>query len=256
MKEQLHDTFYTPAGLLRVEHLAHGSVHLDWEGMHIYVDPFSQLYDFSNMKKADLILLTHAHTDHYDCRAIADIAAPGTEFIVSKAVGTALEHDLTRMELNLDANPLNVDPDTTLENMTRTVGCIRECPVTVLQNGEKTSCKGLNIEAVPAYNLKQKRENGNPYHIKGEGNGYLLERDGFRVYIAGDTEFIPEMELAGGCDIAFLPKNLPFTLSDEDFVEAANFIRPKNLYPIHYFEIDPEQLRKRLDTGICLHVND
>ena len=81
MGNQIHNTFYTPLGLVNVEHLAHGSLHLDWEGMHIYVDPYSDLYDYSKMKKADLILLTHAHTDHYDCKAIKDIATPNTEFI-------------------------------------------------------------------------------------------------------------------------------------------------------------------------------
>lgn len=256
MGSQIHNTFYTPAGLVYVEHLAHGSVHIDWEGMHIYVDPFSGLYDFSKMKKADLILLTHAHTDHYDCKAIADIATPNTEFIVSKAVGTCLKNDLPRMGLDLDSNELNVDPDTTMENMTRAIHCIKKCPVTVLKNGEKASCKGIEVEAVPAYNVKQKRENGHPYHIKGEGNGYILDIEGFRIYVAGDTEFIPEMELAKGCDIAFLPKNLPFTMSDEDFIAAANFIKPKNLFPIHYFEIDKNKLLKGLATGICLHLND
>ena len=78
---------------------------------------------------------------------------------------------------------------------------------------------------------------------------------GFRIYIAGDTEFIPEMELAKGADIAFLPKNLPYTLSDEEFIKAANFIKPKNLYPIHYFEIEPNLLLAGLATGICLYVN-
>ena len=78
---------------------------------------------------------------------------------------------------------------------------------------------------------------------------------GFVIYIAGDTEFIPEMAVAKGADIAFLPKNLPYTLSDEKFIEAANFIKPKNLYPVHYFELDPQVLIDGLATGICLYID-
>ena len=76
----------------------------------------------------------------------------------------------------------------------------------------------------------------------------------FKLFFAGDTEFIPELSIAKGADIAFLPKNLPYTMSDEEFIEAANFIKPKNLFPIHYFEIDPAAIRKSLQPGISLYV--
>ena len=74
MGNRVHNSFYTPMGLVDVEYLAHGSIHIDWEGMQIYVDPYSATYDFTGAPKADLILITHAHTDHYDCRAIEKIA--------------------------------------------------------------------------------------------------------------------------------------------------------------------------------------
>ncbi len=254
MGNQIHNTFYTPLGLVNVEHLAHGSLHIDWEGMHIYVDPYSDCYDFSKMKKADLILLTHAHFDHYDSKAIAQIATPNTEFIVSKGVETCLMNNLPSMGLNLDDNELNVDPSTNLENALKSVHSLKNCTVITLLNGNSIRIKGIGITATPAYNVENKRDNGKPFHLKGEGNGYLLDMDGFKIYIAGDTEFIPEMEIAKGADIAFLPKNMPYTLSDEKFVEAANFIKPKNLFPIHYFELDPQNL-KGLATGICLYVN-
>ena len=93
MGTKRYNTFYTPVGLLNVAHLGHGSVHIDWEGMHIYVDPYNDAYDFTGMKKADLIILTHAHTDHYDCAAIKKIATPNTKFVVSKGVGTCLENN-------------------------------------------------------------------------------------------------------------------------------------------------------------------
>lgn len=250
-----YNTFYTPVGLLNVSLLGHGSIHLDWEGMHIYVDPYSHVHDYSKDKKADLILITHAHTDHYDGKAIKDIATPNTEFIVSKSVGTCINNDLPRMRLDVNNNPLNVDPSTTLENIVSTISCVKHCVINILNNGERIKTRGIEIEAVPAYNIHQKRENGNPFHMKGEGNGYILNFGGFRVYIAGDTELIPEMEPAKGVDIAFLPKNLPYTMSDEDFVKAANLIKPKNLFPVHYFEIDGKTLMKGLNPGICLYID-
>ncbi len=255
MGNQIHNTFYTPIGLVNVEHLAHGSLHLDWEGMHIYVDPYSDLYDYSKMKKADLILLTHAHTDHYDCKAIKDIATPNTEFIVSKAVGTCFKYDLAKLGLDVDNNEYNVDPSTNLENIFKDAHTLKNCSVRVLENGDNINIKGIGITATPAYNIENKRDNGKPFHLKGEGNGYILNMGGFIIYIAGDTEFIPEMAVAKGADIAFLPKNLPYTLSDEKFIEAANFIKPKNLYPVHYFELDPQVLINGLATGICLYIS-
>ncbi|MEF9931857.1 MAG: MBL fold metallo-hydrolase, partial [Bacteroidales bacterium] len=160
MGTERYNTFYTPVGLINVAHLGHGSVHIDWEGMHIYVDPFSLAHDYLKAKKADLIFLTHAHTDHYDCVAIKAIATPNTEFIVSKGVGTCLNNDLPRMKIDVNNNELNVDPSTTLENMVDTVSCVKHSTINILGNGEKIKTRGIVIEAVPAYNVNQKRDNG------------------------------------------------------------------------------------------------
>ncbi len=253
-------SFYTPMGVVNVEHLGHASLHFEWEGMHIYTDPYSDVYDYTNCKKADLILLTHAHTDHYDTKAIEQIAMPNTTFIISKGVKTCLVNHLMEIQnLDVDHNELNVDPSTNLVNMF-IYPKLKFCNVITLLNGESARVAGIGIRAVPAYNIKQLRDNGNPFHIKGEGNGYILDMQGFEFYIAGDTEFIPEMKdiAAGaseGIDVAFLPKNLPYTMSDKEFIIAANTIRPKFLFPIHYFELDPKVLREGVDTGICIYVN-
>ena len=237
------NSFETPVGTLKVEHLAHFSLYLEWNGVKIYVDPYSDLFDFSNMEKADVLLLTHAHGDHYDCRAIECIATPETEFVVSESVGWYLKGDFAK-----------ADPSTNQVNMYEAIPFTRKCAVTVLKNGEHAVVKGIDITATPAYNIENFRDNGNPLHIKGEGNGYMLNFGGFRVYIAGDTELIPEMEAFKGADILFLPKNMPFTFSDEKFIEAANYLRPKNLYPVHYFEMDAHKLASGISKDITLYI--
>jgi L-ascorbate metabolism protein UlaG (beta-lactamase superfamily) len=112
----------------------------------------------------------------------------------------------------------------------------------VMHNGDSKIFEGIAVAAVPAYNLVHKRENGQPYHPKGEGNGYVLTFGAKRIYIAGDTENIPEMSRLKGIDIAFLPMNLPYTMTPEMAATAARSFHPKVLYPYHYGETDPSRL--------------
>lgn len=249
------NTYYSPLGNLDVEHLGHGSLRLELNGMQIYVDPYSDVCDYALLPKANMIFITHAHTDHYDCNAIDLISTPESEFIISKAVETCIKNDLPTLKLNLDNNPMQVDPSTNLVSLVSAKRCFKDAPIHVLYNGDTKTVNGIEITAVPAYNINQKRENGNPFHIKGEGNGYLLNIGGLKVYIAGDTELIPEMDYISFPDIAFLPKNLPYTMSDSEFLAAVNSIKPKNVYPIHFFEIDAKSLAKGLDKGICLFLD-
>ena len=102
--------------------------------------------------------------------------------------------------------------------------------------------QGLEIEALPAYNVQHKRSNGKPYHPKGEGNAYILTFGDTRVLIGGDTENTPEIKSAENVDIAFLPMNLPYTMTPEMVADAAKAIRPHILYPYHYGDTDPEKL--------------
>ena len=123
---------------------------------------------------------------------------------------------------------------------------------TVLANDEICSWKGISICAVEAYNVNRRNPQGELFHPRGVGNGYVLDFEGFKVYLAGDTEPIPEMQDLPKIDLAFLPKNLPYTMTDEEFVKAANLIKPKYLYCYHYFEIDVPKLRASLDPAIEL----
>jgi len=215
---QLHtDTYSTPLGKLEITPVNHGSVMLQINGKVIHIDPYEKTADYSKLPKADLVLITHEHPDHFDKKALEKITKSDTKFITSATVVAA---GLAKAQ--------------------------------ILKNGETTVWEKITIEAVPAYNLLHKRPDGQPYHAKGIGNGYILSFGLFRVYIAGDTENIPEMTKLGNIDVAFLPKNLPYTMTDEQFIEAAKTVHPKVLYPYHYFEIDREALRKALPTTIML----
>ncbi|MBR0501314.1 MAG: MBL fold metallo-hydrolase [Bacteroidales bacterium] len=209
-------SFNTPMGELRVKVFGHASVLFEIQGKKIYADPYSEIHDFAGEAPADLILITHNHYDHYDERAFSRIETPDTDFIVSGNVG------------QVDGR------------------------YTVLANDQFCTWEGIGIIAVESYNINRRNPSGQLFHPKGVGNGYVLDFDGFKVYLAGDTEPIPEMKELPKIDLAFLPKNLPYTMTDEEFLKAANLIRPKYLYAYHYFEIDVPALRAGLDPGIEL----
>lgn len=208
--------FKTPLGDIEITILGHASLIINWEGKLIYIDPYSEVADFSNRAVADLVLLTHHHYDHLDPDALKHIVGAKTTFVTSR-------------------------------------GCKEELPqANVLLQGESYSFNGVVIEAVYAYNIVNKNDDGAPFHPRGEGNGYILNFGNFRLYIAGDTELIPEMANLGALDLAFLPKNLPYTMSDQMFVEAVKVVRPKQLFAYHYFEIEPDKLRALMPQGVEL----
>jgi len=196
------DVIKTSGGDLEITFIGHGTLMLGYGGKVIHVDPFARLADYSKLPKADLVLITHAHGDHLDPAALAAVRTPATTVIVAPVCEGKVE----------DA--------------------------TVLRNGEATQAAGLRIEAVPAYNIVHTRPGGGPYHPKGEGNGYVLAFGDTRVYIAGDTENTPEMKALKNIAVAFLPMNLPYTMTPEMVADAARAFRPKILYPYHFGETD------------------
>ncbi len=200
------DTVNTSEGSLAIVFVGHGSLVFTFAGKTIYVDPVSREADYSKHSKADIILVTHEHGDHLDPEAIA-----------------ALRKDSTKIIL--------------------TGKCLAKVPDgAVMKNGDTMTVEGLRIEAVPAYNIVHKRPTGEPFHPKGDGNGYVIIFGDKRVYVAGDTENIPEMKDLKGIDIAFLPMNLPYTMTPEMVVDAARSFMPKILYPYHYGETDTSKL--------------
>lgn len=192
-------TFETDKGPLKISFIGHGSLMLQFAQLVIHVDPFSKIADYTKLPQADLILITHHHGDHLDPLALEPLRNTSTRILCT----TLCKPKLTDGE--------------------------------IISNGEHKEIKNISIEAVPAYNLVNKREDGTPFHPKGEGNGYILTFGNKRVYIAGDTENIPEMTQLKNIDIAFLPLNLPFTMTPEMFLEAAKSFSPRILYPYHFF---------------------
>jgi L-ascorbate metabolism protein UlaG (beta-lactamase superfamily) len=112
----------------------------------------------------------------------------------------------------------------------------------ILKNGDTQTIQDIKIEAVPAYNIKHMRSENSPFHPKGEGNGYVLTFSDKRVYVAGDTENTPEMKALKNIDVAFLPMNLPYTMTPEMVADAASAFKPRVLYPYHFGNTDTSQL--------------
>lgn len=127
-----------------------------------------------------------------------------------------------------------------------------------MKNNEVKTVKGLPIEAVPAYNIVHMRSPGNPFHPKGVGNGYVITFNDTKVYVAADTENIPEMKELSGIDVAFLPMNLPYTMTPEMVADAARMFNPKILYPYHFGETDTSKLVDLLkdDKEIEVRIRD
>ncbi|MBR1448703.1 MAG: MBL fold metallo-hydrolase [Prevotella sp.] len=220
---QKQDTFTTPGGkTVTINHIKHASIHIEYEGRNIYIDPVGNLEprtDFSLYPKANILLITHEHFDHYDQLTIPQLCTPATAVYTNKSVNGKIHRGIA------------------------------------LSNGDSiVYAQDIKIWAVPAYNTTEGREQ---FHPKGRDNGYVLSLDGLRIYIAGDTEDIPEMDDLKDIDIAFLPCNQPYTMTIDQLVRAAKVIQPKVLFPYHYSETPVNQVRIRLNgSGINVKIRD
>jgi L-ascorbate metabolism protein UlaG (beta-lactamase superfamily) len=195
---QTADVIKGASSELKVTMVGHASVIFDFNGKVIHVDPFGKMGDYSKLPKADLILITHEHADHLDPEAIAKIRTDKTIVVSSEAAAQGAK------------------------------------ATGVMKNGDVRTDLGLKIEAVPAYNVVHKRDTGEPFHPKGRGNGYVITFGDLRVYVAGDTEDIPEMKNLKNIDAAFIPVNLPYTMTGQMAANAVKMIKPKYLFPYHY----------------------
>lgn len=200
------DIIETSAGDLGVTFIGHGTLMFVFGDIVFHIDPWSRLADYSKLPKADLIFLTHHHGDHLDPTALKEVRKDGTIVVHTELCAEKVDGGI------------------------------------IMKNGDQQTLMGVDVEAVPAYNLVHKRENGEFYHPKGEGNGYVLTFGDTHVYIAGDTENTPEMKALEAIDYAFLPMNLPYTMTPEMVTDAVNAFKPSVLYPYHYGDTDLSEL--------------
>ncbi len=201
------DRMATSQGDLVVYPIHHATLVLQWAGKAVYVDPVGGAKRLAGLPKPDVVLVTHIHGDHFDAATLEELVSGGghVRLVVPRAVAEKLPK-----------------------------GPLAES-VTVATEGKKIEIGGMAIEAVPAYNITPQRQK---FHPKGRGVGYLLRLGGKTVYIAGDTEGTPEMGKLTGVDVAFLPMNLPYTMSVEQAARAIREFKPKIVYPYHFRNSD------------------
>ncbi|GIU78534.1 MAG: hypothetical protein KatS3mg005_1772 [Bryobacteraceae bacterium] len=212
--------FSTKAGPMKLTAIRHASFMLEAGGKVVHVDPWSQ-GDYTGLPKADLLLITDAHGDHFDMKAIELVRRPDTIVIAPPVVAEKLDG------------------------------------ARVLRNGESAEAAGFHVEAVPMYNLKRGPAEGQVFHVKGRGNGYVLTWGGFRLYIAGDTEATPEMRALKNIDAALICMNLPYTMPPEEAAEAVKAFRPKVAIPYHYRGADLAVFEKALaGSGVTVKILD
>lgn len=216
------DLIVTPKGSLAYFYcIKHGSVKMRLGDKWIYIDPVTDkcppTTDYSGMPKADYILITHNHPDHLDMAAVQQLQHKGTRIVCNEESAAQFSSR-----------------------------------VQTLKNGKQLKTRDFALTAVAAYNTSADKQ---MFHPKGRDNGYVIEFDGLRIYVAGDTEVTPEMGELGTIDVAFLPCNLPFTMTPDQCAEAAKVVNPKVLFPYHYGDTKIDQLAKLLaNSGIDIRI--
>ena len=213
-------TFSTAAGDVKITPLFHASTLIQAGGKTIYIDP-AKPAKLAGLPKADLILITHIHADHFDPESIAALSQPTTEILAPASV----------VEKFPSAKPI--------------------------ANDQSRPWQQWTIEAVPAYNLTRGPAPGKLYHPKGRDNGYVLTYGGKRFYFSADTEGIPEMRALKNIDVAFVCMNLPYTMPPDEAADAVRAFHPKVVIPYHYRGSDLKVFQKALaGTGIEVRLLD
>lgn len=213
-------SFDTKAGPVKITPIYHAAAMIEAGGDRIYIDP-AKPANITGLAPGDLILITDIHGDHMDPSDIAALSNAQTVIVAPAAVQ-------------------------------KTVTNAR-----VLANGESMTWRKWKITAIPMYNIKHTMPNGTPYHTKGRGNGYVLNYGGKNFYFAGDTEGTPEMLALKDIDVAFIPMNLPYTMTPDEATDAVKAFRPKVVIPYHYKGSDIQKFADDLKgTGIEVRLLD
>jgi L-ascorbate metabolism protein UlaG (beta-lactamase superfamily) len=200
------DKVSTSAGDVEMFFIGHGSLMFRVNDFVIHIDPVKSSGKYDKLPKADLILVTHEHYDHLDTELINTLRKQTTVMFCNSAAASKVPW------------------------------------AQIMKPGDIKTAGNVTIEAVPAYNIVNERAKGQPFHPKGVGNGYIVKIGDKKFYIAGDTENTPEMKALKGIDVAFLPMNLPYTMTPAMVADAVKAFRPKILYPYHYGDTDTDEI--------------
>ena len=217
------ESFKAKGGKVEINCINHGSLAVSYKDYLIQIDPVKnhggKELDYESFPKADLILITHEHGDHYNKETIELISKEDTRIITNGTVHGLLGYGET------------------------------------MDNGETTEAgKGITIDATPAYNTTEGRTQ---FHPKGNGNGYLLTIGGLRVFVSGDSEDIEEYAQLKDIDVAFLSANQPYTMTVEQCIHAAKVINPKVLIPYHLSNTDMQAIKDGLEgSGIEVRLHE
>jgi L-ascorbate metabolism protein UlaG (beta-lactamase superfamily) len=200
------DRISTSAGNVEMFFIGHGSLMFRVNDFVIHIDPVKSSGKYDKLPKADLILITHEHGDHLDAELINELRKSSTLMFCNGASASKFPW------------------------------------AQVMKAGDIKNAGNITVEAVPAYNIVNERAKGQPFHPKGAGNGYVIKIGDKKFYIAGDTENTPEMKALKGIDVAFLPMNLPYTMTPAMVADAAKSFKPLILYPYHYGDTNTDEI--------------
>jgi L-ascorbate metabolism protein UlaG (beta-lactamase superfamily) len=205
-KPTASDNLKANGGDIKITPVNHAGVMFEYQGKVIYADPVG---NYSELPKADLILITDVHGDHVNAGTIGQLKKDGTVIVAPSAVAkTVTEAKVVDPGASTDVKLDKVD---------------------------------VKIDTIPMYNLTRGPAAGQLFHTKGRGDGFILNVGGKRIYLAGDTECIPEMKALKNIDVAFIPMNLPYTMTPEEAAECAKAFKPKVVYPYHYMGTDTQK---------------
>ena len=200
---------------MKLKWLGHASWKLKAGGKTIYIDPYEGDYD----EKADIILASHSHTDHCEPSKVKEATGEGTVVIAPA-------------------------------DCAEKIGA----PVKSLKPGEKAEFGEVTVKAVEAYNLKRFRSPGVPFHPKGLGVGYIVKAEGKKIYHVGDSDYIPEMDELKDIDVLLIPSGGTYTMDAEDAAEATDAINPKIAVPVHIWDTDPGEYKKKVEAASGVKV--
>jgi len=209
------DIVATTRGNLVIRPIDHATFVMAWSGQTIYVDPVGGGDRFARLPAPDLILVTDIHGDHLNAETLSAIVTPETVIVAPAAVAEQLPASLMGQ-------------------------------TTTLANSQTRTFNDVGVEGVPMYNLTEDRLR---FHDKGRGNGYVVTVGATRVYIAGDTEDIPEMRALRNIHVAFVPMNLPYTMTEEQAASGVNAFNPEVVYPYHFQGSDVEKFKALVEAG-------